>query len=96
MLNPLLADFSTPFDTAPFHLIKSEHYLPAILESIAEAKADILRIKNESLPSFENTIEKLDRSGKRLGIINSIFFNLNSAETNEEIQKIAREKREKR
>lgn len=91
MLNPLLADFATPFDTAPFHLIKHEHYLPAILESIADAKTDVLKIKNESLPTFENTIEKLDRSGKRLSIINSIFFNLNSAETSEEIQKLARE-----
>lgn len=91
MLNPLLADFATPFNTAPFHLIKPEHYLPAILESITEAKADIARIKNESLPTFENTIEKLDQSGKRLSIINSIFFNLNSAETSEEIQKLARE-----
>ena len=91
MLNPLLANFATPFDTAPFHLIKPEHYLPAIQQSIGEAKADIAKIKEEALPTFENTIEALDRSGKRLGIINSIFFNLNSAETNEEIQKLARE-----
>ena len=91
MLNPLLADFATPFDTAPFHLIKPEHYLPAVKKSIEEAKADISKIKSEALPSFENTIEALDRYGKRLGIINAIFFNLNSAETNEEIQKLARE-----
>ncbi len=91
MLNPLLANFATPFDTAPFHLIKPEHYVPAIQQSIGEAKADIAKIKEEALPTFENTIEALDRSGKRLGIINSIFFNLNSAETNEEIQKLARE-----
>lgn len=91
MLNPLLADFATPFDTAPFHLIKPEHYLPAVQKSIEEAKADISKIKAEVLPTFENTIEALDRSGKRLSIINAIFFNLNSAETNEEIQKLARE-----
>ncbi len=91
MLNPLLADFATPFDTAPFHLIKPEHYLPAVQKSIEEAKADISKIKAEALPTFENTIEALDRSGKRLGVVNSIFFNLNSAETNEEIQKLARE-----
>lgn len=91
MLNPLLADFATPFDTAPFHLIKPEHYLPAVQKSIEEAKADISKIKAEVLPTFENTIEALDRSGKRLNIINAIFFNLNSAETNEEIQKLARE-----
>ncbi len=91
MLNPLLANFATPFDTAPFQLIKPEHYLPAIQQSIGEAKADIAKIKEEPRPTFENTIEALDRSGKRLGIINSIFFNLNSAETNEETQKLARE-----
>lgn len=91
MLNPLLADFATPFDTAPFHLIKPEHYLPAVQKSIEEAKADISKIKAEVLPTFENTIEALDRSGKRLSIINAIFFNLNSAETNEVIQKLARE-----
>lgn len=91
MLNPLLADFATPFDTAPFHLIKPEHYLPAVQKSIEEAKADISKIKAEVHPSFENTIEALDRSGKKLSIINAIFFNLNSAETNEEIQKLARE-----
>jgi peptidyl-dipeptidase Dcp len=91
MLNPLLADFATPFDTAPFHLIRPEHYLPAVQKSIEEAKADISKIKAEALPTFENTIAALDRSGKRLSIINAIFFNLNSAETNEEIQKLARE-----
>lgn len=91
MLNPLLANFATPFDTAPFHLIKPEHYLPAIQKSIEEAKEDISKIKTEPIPSFENTIEALDRSGKKLSIINAIFFNLNSAETSEEIQILARE-----
>jgi peptidyl-dipeptidase Dcp len=91
MTNPLLADFATPYYTAPFHLIKNEHFLPAVTEAIQWAKADIARIKSESLPSFENTIEALDRSGKKLGVISTIFFNLNSAETNEEIQKLARE-----
>jgi peptidyl-dipeptidase Dcp len=91
MTNPLLADFATPYDTAPFHLIKNEHFLPAVTEAIQWAKADIARIKSESLPSFENTIGALDRSGKKLGVISTIFFNLNSAETNDEIQKLARE-----
>ncbi len=91
MLNPLLANFATPFDTAPFHLIKPEHYLAAVQKSIEDAKSDISKIKKEPIPSFENTIEALDRSGKKLSIINAIFFNLNSAETNEEIQKLARE-----
>lgn len=91
MTNPLLAKFATPFDTPPFHLIKTEHFLPAITEAIQWAKEDIEKIKSEPLPSFENTIEALDRSGKKLGVISAIFFNLNSAETNDEIQKLARE-----
>ncbi|GAA0881190.1 M3 family metallopeptidase [Algoriphagus jejuensis] len=91
MNNPLLADFATPFDTAPFHLIQTEHYLPAIKTAIQLAKAEIEKIKAEALPTFENTVEALDRSGKKLGIVSSIFFNLNSAETNDEIQKLARE-----
>ncbi|HSF52511.1 MAG TPA: hypothetical protein VLA71_02110, partial [Algoriphagus sp.] len=91
MTNPLLAEFATPFESAPFHLIKTEHFLPAVTEAIEIAKGEIEKIKSESLPTFENTIEKLDRSGKKLGVISAIFFNLNSAETNDEIQKLARE-----
>lgn len=91
MTNPLLAEFATPFESAPFHLIKNEHFLPAVIEAIQLAKADIAKIKSESQPTFENTIEALDRSGKKLGVISAIFFNLNSAETNDEIQKLARE-----
>ncbi|PZX50570.1 M3 family metallopeptidase [Algoriphagus chordae] len=91
MNNPLLADFATPFETAPFDQISPSHYLPAITTAITEAKADIEAIKAEALPTFENTIEALDGAGKRLGIIAGIFFNLNSAETNEEIQSLARE-----
>jgi peptidyl-dipeptidase Dcp len=91
MQNPLLAEFATPFETPPFDLITPAHFLPAIIESIEEAKAEINQIKAEPLPTFANTIERMDRSGKRLGIISTIFFNLNSAETNDEIQKLARE-----
>lgn len=91
MHNPLLADFATPFDTPPFHLIKNEHFLEAIKESIVQAKKEIEQIKAEPESTFENTIEALDRSGKKLGVVSAIFFNLNSAETNDEIQRLARE-----
>ena len=89
--NPLLADFATPFQTPPFHLIAPEHFLPAVQAAIEEAQKEIESIKSAPLPTFENTIEALDRSGKKLGIISAIFFNLNSAETSAEIQKLARE-----
>ena len=90
MTNPLLSDFNTPFDTAPFSRISNEHFQPAIEASIQNAKAEINRItSNPEAPTFENTLEALEFSGERLSRITSIFFNLNAAETNEEIQRIA-------
>tara|TARA_R110002074_G_scaffold122612_1_gene257252 strand:+ start:18593 stop:20611 length:2019 start_codon:yes stop_codon:yes gene_type:complete len=87
-MNPLLS----PFDTAPFSQIKNEHFKPAFLQSIEDARQEIDAItSNTAAPSFENTIEALEFSGQQLDRISSVFFNLNSAETNEEIQKIAQE-----
>lgn len=86
--NPLLE----PFDAAPFSKIKNEHFKPAFQEAIAKAKAEIDSItSNEEEPTFENTLEALEFAGETLSRVSSIFFNLNSAETNEEIQKIAQE-----
>ncbi|CAL2076255.1 M3 family metallopeptidase [Tenacibaculum sp. 190524A05c] len=86
--NPLLQDFNTP----PFTVIKEEHYKTAIEEAIAIAKKEINQIvENSETPSFQNTTVALDSTGEKLDRITSIFFNLNSAETNEEIQKIAKE-----
>ncbi|MBD8487396.1 M3 family metallopeptidase [Echinicola sp. CAU 1574] len=90
-MNPLLEKFNTPFETAPFDKIKNEHFLPAVQEAIQEAKSEIESIKATTSPNFSSVIEALDSSGKKLGIISSIFFNLNAAETNDEIQKLARE-----
>jgi len=84
--------FNTPYNTAPFSKIKNEDYLPAFKNAIADAKAEIDTIANNTeAPTFENTIEALDFSGEKLDRISSIFFNLNAAETNETIQKIAQE-----
>ncbi|MEX0996210.1 MAG: M3 family metallopeptidase [Flavobacteriaceae bacterium] len=86
--NPLLQ----PFDTAPFSKIKNTHFKPAFEQAIADAKAEINAITaNLKVPTFENTIESLEFSGQQLDRISSIFFNLNSAETNDEIQAIAQE-----
>ncbi|EKB49687.1 M3 family metallopeptidase [Cecembia lonarensis] len=90
-MNPLLEKFNTPFETAPFHLINNEHYLPAIKEAIQLAKAEIEAIKAVPVPDFDNTIVALDRAGEQLNTVSSIFFNLNSAETNDTIQALARE-----
>jgi peptidyl-dipeptidase Dcp len=86
--NPLLQ----PFDQAPFSKIKNEHFKPAFLEAITLARKEIDAIvENNESPSFENTIVALEYSGYQLDRISSVFFNLNSAETNDEIQKIAQE-----
>ncbi|MCK0191236.1 M3 family metallopeptidase [Arenibacter sp. F20364] len=87
-MNPLL----TPFDTAPFSKINNEHFKPAFLQAIEDARAEIDAIaNNKGTPTFENTIAALDFAGQQLDRVSSVFFNLNSAETNPEIQKIAQE-----
>jgi Zn-dependent oligopeptidase len=91
-MNILLQKFDTKLDTAPFSKIKNENYLPAFQEAIILAKAEIDTIvKNTENPTFKNTIETLSFSGDTLDRISSIFFNLNSAETSDEMQKIAQE-----
>ena len=88
MNNPLLK----PFDTAPFSDIKNEHFLPAIQQLIKDTKSEIDSIANNSeSPTFKNTVEALEYTGQELDRASSVFFNLNSAETNDEIQKIAQE-----
>src|SRR5690554_4397841 len=87
-MNPLLQ----PYETAPFSQIKNEHFLPAITKLIEETKAEIEAIVlNPEVASFENTVEALENTGEKLDRASSIFFNLNSAETNDEIQKLAQE-----
>ena len=91
-MNILNSPFNTPYNTAPFSKIKDEHFLNAFKIAIEKTKAEIDAIVNNTeLPSFSNTIEALDFSGHELDRISSIFFNLNSAETNDTIQKIAQD-----
>ena len=92
MNNPLLQPFETPFQTPPFEAIKNEHYKPAIVELIEQSKIEIELIANqEDAPTFKNTIIALERSGKQLDQAAEIFFNLNSAETSDELQVLAAE-----
>lgn len=86
--NPLLQNFNE----APFSKIKTEHFKPAFIQAIQLSHTEIDNITNNSeKPTFSNTIAALDYAGAQLDRISSIFFNLNSAETTEEIQKIAQE-----
>lgn len=87
-MNPLLQKF----ETSPFSKIKNEDYLPAFKKLIEDTNKEIESIASQSQPpTFENTVEALERTGKQLNLVTSIFFNLNSAETNDEIQRIAQE-----
>lgn len=91
-MNPLLKSFHTLYQSAPFQEIREEHFLPAFKELIQKSEEEIQNIAhNPEAPSFENTIEALAYSGEQLDVVSNIFFNLNSAETNDEIQKIAQE-----
>jgi len=91
-MNILNYPFSTPYNTAPFSKIEIEQFLPAFIKAIENTKAEIdVIINNSDIPNFKNTLEALDFSGEQLERISSIFFNLNSAETNDKIQKIAQD-----
>ncbi|MGB2684846.1 MAG: M3 family metallopeptidase [Olleya sp.] len=91
-MNTLLNNFSTKFNTPPFQSIKNEDFKPAILKLIEDTKLEIETIiKTTDAPTFKNTIEALEFSGQQLDRVTSIFFNLNSAETNDDLQKIAQD-----
>ena len=88
----LTETFNTKHNTAPFSQIKLEDYQSAFEKNIAKARAEVNTITNNpETPTFENTIEALDYSGEALDRLSSIFFNLNSAETCDEMQKIAQD-----
>ena len=93
--NPLLQEeWTTPFGVPPFDQIENEHFRPAFDAALAEARKEIEAIAaSPEPPTFENTVEALELSGELLGRINRIFSNLNSAETNEELQAVAKEVR---
>ncbi len=88
--NPLLAEWNTPFGVPPFDLIKERHYLPAFRSAMAEHQAEIAAIVQSSdAPTFANTLEALDRSGKALGRVSSVFFAVEGAHGNDALREIA-------
>ena len=90
--NPFFSSYNTPYDVPPFHLIKNEHYKPALVEGIKKQQQEIDAIVNQkSQPTFENTIIALENSGELLTKVSTVFNNMNSANTNEEIQQIAKD-----
>jgi len=89
MDNILLQKFDTPFESIPFENIKQEEFEPAIKEaiSIAEKEVDDI-VNNPEAPTFENTLEALEKSGEQLNTISAVLFNLCSAETNDFLEKV--------
>lgn len=91
-MNPFFTPYTTPFNVPPFDLIKNEHYKPALLEGMKQHSAEIELIANATAqPTFENTIVALENAGELLSKVNVVFSNMNGANTNEELQKIAKE-----
>ncbi len=92
MNNPFFKEYTTPFQVPPFNEIKLEHYMPATEEGIAQQLAEIKAITdNKDEATFDNTILAFDLSGDLLNNVGNVFFNLNSANTNDEMQALARE-----
>lgn len=90
--NPFLTNYDTPFNVPPFEMIRAEHFMPAYLKGFEEQKMEIQAIiNNPDEPTFENTIKPLEYSGQLLRNVSRVFGSLNSANTNDTLQKINKE-----
>jgi len=90
--NPLLADWTTPFDLPPFAEIRPEHFEAAFDTAMGAARAEIDAIAaKDAAPSFENTVVALETSGKALSKVARTFYNLTGAHTSKDLQKIERD-----
>ena len=89
--NPFFSEWTTPFGVPPFDQIKTEHFLPAIEEAVAQHDREVKAIAGSAAPpTFENTIEAFDASGRLLEKAGNVFSNLTSAETSDALQAIQR------
>ena len=90
--NPLLEPWTAPFEAPPFDRIAPRHFPPAFDEALAQARAEIDAVAADpAAPTFANTIEALERSGRSLDRVGSVFFNLTGAHANDELQAIERD-----
>ncbi|MBR5189438.1 MAG: peptidase M3, partial [Paludibacteraceae bacterium] len=87
--NPFLTEWNTPQGVPPFEQIKAEHYLPAFEEGIKQQQAEIEAIiNNPEAPTFENTLEAMDKSGRLLSKVALVFFNITESDGSEELTKV--------
>jgi peptidyl-dipeptidase Dcp len=90
--NPLLAEWTGPYEVPPFSHVEPSHFLPAFEQALKTHTREIARIAgSKSKPTFKNTIEALERSGRLLRRVNAVFWNLSGAHTSDEIQAIERQ-----
>lgn len=91
-MNPLTADWNTPFGLPPFDTIRTEHFAPAFEAALADARAAVDRIAHDpEAPSFANTIAALERSDRLLARVSAVFFNLASADASDAIEALQRD-----
>ena len=92
MTNPLLADWTTPFGLPPFDLISDNDYMPAVEVALAESRANIAVIaENSDAPDFANTVEALERADALLGRVLGAFYNVAGADSNSKREELQRE-----
>ena len=92
MTNPLLSDWNTPFELAPFDAISDEDFAPALDEALAAHDAEIAAIAgSDAAPTFANTIEALEAAGGALDKVLSVFFTVAGADSNPKREELQRE-----
>jgi peptidyl-dipeptidase Dcp len=90
--NPFFESWTTPFGLPPFDRIRPEHFPPAFDRAMVEHNAEIAAITGSTAaPTFANTVEALERSGRLLDRVSRVFFNLDSSNTNDALEAIARD-----
>lgn len=90
--NPFFETWTTPFGLPPFDRIRPEHFPPAFDRAMAEQLTEIDAIAADPAPpSFANTVEALERSGRLLNRVSSVFFNLTSSCTSDALEAVARD-----
>ena len=89
-MNPFLTEYDTPYQIPPFEKIKFSHYEPAFQEGMKQHLSEVEQIaSNQENPTFENTIAELERAGKTLDKVSSVFFNLLGSNTSDEMDALA-------
>ncbi len=91
-INPFFQEWNTLYEVPPFLDIKDEHYMPAYEQGMKENLEEIdVIVNNPQDPTFANTIEELERTGKLLSKVGRVFSNLASSNTNPKLQELQRD-----